>query len=598
MRLFLSMQKKINGAGYTDEISETPVTLNIEVDRGVPQTITYNAGGGNGSVPASATALSGSSYAMASGSGLTKDGNLFTSWTLSYIPFVETDPITRFVGGSESIVVPSTTNGSITATANYSGISAAKFTDSSSTVVTVTWDTNAPEGETAKFAGDIQGDFNSTRTKMFNKINRITLSALVPGAPTDLSSTMSYMFDGWYTDPVGGTKVTGSVNPTVNTTYYAHWLAGYKVTYDATGGTGATKTGKFSDGTTTTDEETVMPGSSTVGPSKGYPSPDDTSGDYIFYGWFNQPNGAGGEVEIGTSFDVLGGSKTVYAYYGLAYTFLAPVASTVTANPRSISGNKYSILEVKDAAQSIRGSGVNPNEDVYNATNDSYHLYSLLKGSDGEYLDASKTDSWAEFRIIGVGSHDSDGAGLTFQMVHEMPSSTGWAYDSTGKTGSSLNWANSTLRTLLQSDGSIYNQFDTQLTSRFMPVAKKYNTTAGSNSGVGTTTDEFSILSYTEYLESVDTAYWTIGQVGTTYAFWKQYSIQPDVPQDVEALKKLSYSRSDVMNKGTFSGSVWQRNVSPDLGSYVLTGNIVGLLTSYAGVEQTNLNGVALSFSL
>ena len=34
-----------------------------------------------------------------------------------------------------------------------------------------------------------------------------------------------YTFDGWYTEPVGGSKVTTSTVFTSDTTIYAHWTA-------------------------------------------------------------------------------------------------------------------------------------------------------------------------------------------------------------------------------------------------------------------------------------------------------------------------------------------------------------------------------------
>ena len=688
--------EKTNSAKTTDLISKTPVTVQLEVVDGTEQTITYALDGGVGTAPASDKVKSGRTYTMANGTGLSRDGNPFSSWQLTYLPYGEANTVTRFVAGNESIVVPETSDGRITATAVYAGVKAMKTTESSSSVVTVTWDANSPENANAKFTDAATGEYNTARTKKYDKIKVAGASVIVP-TESDLEIDVTKIFDGWWTTrDESGTKLSDSdvqISPTANVTYYAHWMDGYRVTYDATGGSGlvdpsiagkfvndatkltesvlpgdalqgpkingsaaepvpadstvegykfmgwftqpngggtkavlgktkvtesityyahlvkgykvtydasggpgATQTGKWSDGATT-DVEVVLPGASTKGPSKGTPVADNSS--YMFYGWFPQLNGGGTEVKAGTSFATLGGSKTVYAYYGLANTFLAPATSTVTANPRNISGTKYSIAQVKAAANSIK-SGTNPDSTVYNATNDSYHLYTLLKDSSGKYLDASLTDSWAEFRIIGVGSHDSDGSGLTFQMVHGMPSSTGWAFDSTGKTDSSLNWANSALRPLLQRSGSIYNQFDTQLTSSIMSVAKKYNTTAGSkptSSTISTISDAFTILSYTEYQKSVNTSYWSTGQVGTTYAFWNQYTIANDSSQTLDPLQKLCYSRSNVINKGTYQGYVWQRSVSPSNPLSVLRANFNGTLDSYGRNYQV-LNGVVLSFSL
>ena len=52
--------------------------------------------------------------------------------------------------------------------------------------------------------------------------------------PTPTKS--GYTFDGWYTQSSGGTKVSNTYTPTVNTTLYAHWNANsYTLSFDANG---------------------------------------------------------------------------------------------------------------------------------------------------------------------------------------------------------------------------------------------------------------------------------------------------------------------------------------------------------------------------
>ena len=56
--------------------------------------------------------------------------------------------------------------------------------------------------------------------------------------PTDPTRT-GYTFDGWYTSPTGGTKITSSNTIPANntTTYYAHWkVKNYSITYDLNNG--------------------------------------------------------------------------------------------------------------------------------------------------------------------------------------------------------------------------------------------------------------------------------------------------------------------------------------------------------------------------
>jgi uncharacterized repeat protein (TIGR02543 family) len=56
----------------------------------------------------------------------------------------------------------------------------------------------------------------------------------LPSAPT----RQRYSFDGWFTDPTGGTQITSSTISTTSTTYYAHWTQTEAlVTFEAQGGT-------------------------------------------------------------------------------------------------------------------------------------------------------------------------------------------------------------------------------------------------------------------------------------------------------------------------------------------------------------------------
>ena len=64
-----------------------------------------------------------------------------------------------------------------------------------------------------------EGD-NSSNQTVVTKNYGSTLGTL-PTEPT----REGYVFDGWYTDPVGGTKISTSTVATTDTTYYAHWLS-------------------------------------------------------------------------------------------------------------------------------------------------------------------------------------------------------------------------------------------------------------------------------------------------------------------------------------------------------------------------------------
>ena len=52
-----------------------------------------------------------------------------------------------------------------------------------------------------------------------------------------LSIKDGYTFDGWYTQSIGGTKITPSTKVSENITYYAHWnINNYNITYNLNGG--------------------------------------------------------------------------------------------------------------------------------------------------------------------------------------------------------------------------------------------------------------------------------------------------------------------------------------------------------------------------
>lgn len=74
---------------------------------------------------------------------------------------------------------------------------------------------------------DSAGGVSSTVVVYTNLSGRIST---LPEAPT----MDGYTFDGWYTEPVGGTKVTTSTVFNSDTTIYAHWT----VKADASAGAG------------------------------------------------------------------------------------------------------------------------------------------------------------------------------------------------------------------------------------------------------------------------------------------------------------------------------------------------------------------------
>lgn len=220
----------VNTSGVSDRISQTPVAIEIEVVEIGKSSFVYNAGGGVGSVPQRATASIGRSYSMADGSSLTKDENNFSSWRITYTEYGTNNDIEKFAKSGESIIVPFSANGTITATVTYSGISVIKSTEEKFTgQITVTYDTNAPDGVDdigiayiAKFDDSLEGKFSTDRTKLYDKSKKNFRS--LPEGPTNLNF-ITYTFDGWYTDPINGEELTMTIFVDRDVTYYVHWTS-------------------------------------------------------------------------------------------------------------------------------------------------------------------------------------------------------------------------------------------------------------------------------------------------------------------------------------------------------------------------------------
>ena len=93
------------------------------------------------------------------------------------------------------------------------------------------------------------------------------IGALLPSSPTRLH----YSFDGWYTDPTGGTQITSSTVITSRGNYYAHWTQTEAVvTFIAPGGTAS-------------QDEIVVNLGSSIGSSN---LPTATREHKTFVGWF------------------------------------------------------------------------------------------------------------------------------------------------------------------------------------------------------------------------------------------------------------------------------------------------------------------------
>ena len=125
--------------------------------------------------------------------------------------------------------------------------------------------------------------FDANGGKVSRESTAVTIGKPYGTLPTP--NRTGYKFDGWYTEKIGGTKVTETttVGNDPPTTLYAHWTANnYLVTLHANGGKIGTPSGQLVN----TRSYTVTYGSK-------YPAfPDPTrTGGYTFDGWYTQETG-------------------------------------------------------------------------------------------------------------------------------------------------------------------------------------------------------------------------------------------------------------------------------------------------------------------
>lgn len=117
-----------------------------------------------------------------------------------------------------------------------------------------------------------------------------SISVLTGDLPTNGTKT----FDGWYTEAIGGTKVTGST-AAKDQTLYAHWTDAavqYTITYDGNG----------SDSGSVPAQETYNSGDPATIADSGTMGKTDAT----FTGWNTLPNGTGVPYTAGQTFTITG----------------------------------------------------------------------------------------------------------------------------------------------------------------------------------------------------------------------------------------------------------------------------------------------------
>ena len=141
--------------------------------------------------------------------------------------------------------------------------------------VTITWDKN-----TDKYAW-IEGTC-LTRTESGNTLGNNNIMTALPV----VKGNYGYQFEGWYTSPTGGQKITLNTVVTSDVTFYAHWkkIRAY-ITFDCNGGYFAKEWCGCEDPLYTATSWDYQIGETITD------IPIATRPGYIFLGWYTSPTG-------------------------------------------------------------------------------------------------------------------------------------------------------------------------------------------------------------------------------------------------------------------------------------------------------------------
>ncbi len=280
-------------------------------------------------------------------------------------------------------------------------------------------------------------------------------------------------------------------------------------------------------------------------------------------------------------------AKSGNSYWiGTSYKIINEARSTGKGNSTNYVSETNNVLKtqeeiMRDVAKIKAGDEATTAYYTQIMNSDAYHLYTKWNGE--KKRKSGKEDArlgYVEFRIIGVGSHDGDGSGLTFQAIHTLQfgyrvNDLIWGYSSywdrdswvaTNRNG----WEKCTMREAMSYDkdgnaGFILKNFSQGLIDDIYRVQKK--TTKGSRStDIQTTRDILWNLSYVEVSGYTGGGY---GNEGTQYQYFKNIGVSRDDSKTWGCLTRRTRAwdkvPAEISGTNTFnaSGQWWLRTPHP-----------------------------------
>jgi len=279
------------------------ITIAMDEDKTLTAAFTdgSGSGGGNDSTPGQTTYLLSTSVSPSAGGTLTISPRK-PSYELNDKVTVTAAASSGYTFDGWSGAASGTAN-SVTVTMNGNKTLTAKFTQTATPSQEYTITLNPNKGTVAP-------------------TTVVTKNAKLASWPTPTRS--GYAYDGWFTDTIGGSKVTTSTEFTGNDTIYAQWTPVYTITFNANGGT--------------PNSQSVTTG---AGGKLTTALPKPTKSGYSLVGWFTDAT----DGELVTANMVFTDNTAVYARWTKIIYTVTFNTGIGTVSPTSMIVNENNTLD-------------------------------------------------------------------------------------------------------------------------------------------------------------------------------------------------------------------------------------------------------------